>query len=125
MKQTDLKYEDLSFENKMALLEYSYMSCGNLNEVEQFYKNRHFTYEIISVNEAKKRCMEYPFDAGDFNSFEEYHQWYIGGGCIPNHGDSMYPVIEGGDDEWLDDGWHRFHSYVKHHKKEIPILSIQ
>lgn len=126
MKRTDLTFRELPIEYKKALLEYNYMRFETLEEVEAFYTNRIlFTMEIIHIEEAKKRCMEFPFDAGDFKSFNEYHEWYSAGGDVPDHGDSMYPVIEGGVDEWLDDGWHSFHSYVKKRVKEIPVLIFQ
>jgi len=100
------------------------MSFETLKEVEEFYKNHYFVFEIISIEEAKKRCMQFPFDAGDFSTFEAYHQWYIEGEDVPDHGNSVYPVIQGGDNEWLDDGWHRFHSYVKKGFQRIPVLTI-
>lgn len=124
MLQENITYFQLSNECKKALLEYCYMSFETLEEVEEFYKNRLFDFEMLTLEEAKRRCMQFPFDAGDFPTFEEYHQWYIDGGDIPDHGDSVYPSIEGGHNEWLDDGWHRFHSYVKKGFQFIPVLRI-
>lgn len=124
MKAKILSYHQLTDECQNALLAYCYMSYETVEEVEAFYKDELFTFEMIDIEEAKRRCMQFPFDAGDFYSFEEYHQWYIEGGDIPDHGDSIYPVIEGGHNEWLDDGWHRFHSYVKKGFQKIPVLSF-
>ncbi|MES5838038.1 hypothetical protein [Bacillus cereus group sp. MG11] len=120
-----LSFNELSSACKMALLEYCYMSCETMEDVRLMYKNNSFTFEIISIEESKKRCMQFPFDAGDFLTFEEYHEWYIKGGDIPYYGESMYPVIQGGDGEWLDDGWHRFHSYILYKKGFIPVLTIE
>lgn len=122
MKQEHLAFAELPLEAKKALLALRYMDCESMQEVEDLYQGFVFELEWIPVEEAKKRCMEQSEDLWGCKTFDDYHQAYLDGGDIPNHGDSMYPVIEGGMDEWLDDGWHRFHSYVLYGKKEIPVL---
>lgn len=120
-----LTFAELPIESKKALLEYCYMHCLTMADVENFYKDNLFSLEIISIEEAKRRCITQSEDWYAEESFEEYHKAYVGNGKdIPNHGDSVYPVIEGGFGEWLDDGWHRFHSYVKYGHKEVPVLKI-
>lgn len=119
-----LTFDELTNECKLALLEYFYMSCESVDDVKEKCKSSLFVFEKISIVEAKKRCMSFPFDCGEFTTFDEYHNWYVRGGDIPNYKNSMYPVIQGGCGEWLDDGWHRFHSYIVHKKEYIPVLSF-
>ena len=109
-----------------------------VNNTLNFYKNFKFKKEFISSEEAIKRCIENTREAREkFNSFWEYHLWYLGQteesyykelGDIENHKDSVFPVIESNDvefDGWLLDGWHRFHSYVKYYpEREIPVLKL-
>lgn len=65
----------------------------------------------------------------DFKTFQEYHEWYVGE-CLWSNSDEHYnqtwPSILGSaineDYEVLQDGWHRFHSYVKQGKKVMPII---
>jgi len=127
VNQNHLLFSELPFESKQALYVYrNEVESNTMEEVEKLYQGRTFTLEFISMEEAKKRCMEQFADWGwECQTFDDYHRIYVGDGSdIPNHGDSMYPVIESGDEEWLEDGWHRFHSYVKYDKKEVPVLRI-
>ena len=120
-----MTFNELPIECKKALLAYCYMRFQTIEEVAEFYKERLFKLETISMEEAKKRCIEQSEDWYEDETFEAYHQVYVGdGSTIPNHGDSIFPVIEGGFGEWLDDGWHRFHSYVKNGHSTIPVLRI-
>lgn len=60
---------------------------------------------------------------GEYDSFDEYHKWYIDGGDIPNYIGTQFAVILGDDeDEVLLDGWHRFHDYVRKGEKVIPAI---
>lgn len=124
----NLTFSELSMECKNALLAFCCEQYETLEEVEAFYRNRLFSIEIITVEEAKRRCMEnsegLDYYKGDF---EAHHREYVGDGSdIPYHGDSVYPLISSCDPyEWIIDGWHRFHSYVKYGIQDIPILTIQ
>ena len=122
MKRVGLTFNELSYEYKQALVEYMYM---DLEEVRVYFEKHRFTEEWISIEEAINRCMTLSADLEVYESFADYHESYFSVGDVPNHGDSMYPVIEGGDWEWLLDGWHRFHSYVRYGKTEIPVLRIE
>ena len=63
--------------------------------------------------------MEQPDEQG-FDSFQEYHEWY---GDNTDHGDSIFPIIIEPDcGEYIVDGWHRFHSYVRKGIDKIPYV---
>lgn len=56
-----------------------------------------------------------------FTDFPAYHRWYVSNGGIPQH-KSVWPVILSQEDtEVLEDGWHRFHSYVRRGLKFVPV----
>ena len=66
--------------------------------------------------------MDYAARNEGFDSADEYHEWYIKGGDIPDHGDSVWPVFLH-QTEVLLDGWHRLHSYYQKGMAEIPYFS--
>jgi len=76
-----------------------------------------FSLKTISMREAQRRAFR-GVQAGTgprpFKGFDDYHRWYMREGRpIPTYA-SRWPVIESPfADEWLEDGWHRFHSYVE------------
>jgi hypothetical protein len=68
-----------------------------------------------------------PFDVP--GGFDRWVQWYAKDGAIPDHGDSVWPVILGGKKEiekWEDglisDGSHRLCSYALHGSKSVPCI---
>lgn len=60
----------------------------------------------------------------DHKSWKSYHDWYRDNCGIPKHSaKELWPVILSGfPDEVLEDGHHRFHSYVELGVKEIPCV---
>lgn len=94
--------------------------------IEEFemdiYGNTVFGYVEIPRIELEKH-IENGVDFR-YNNFEEYHQWYMGGGDIPEHTE-VWAVILDSDirtDEVLLDGWHRFHCYVEQGIETIPAI---
>lgn len=60
-----------------------------------------------------------------YGTFENYAEWYRNGPHMPKHpAKDRWPVILGGDpiQEVLQDGWHRFHCYVKQNASIIPCI---
>jgi hypothetical protein len=84
-----------------------------------------FSLETISMAAAKRRSIERLTDGfghRPFATFDEYHRWYMQEcGPIPNY-PTQWPVIEGDPDGWLEDGSHRFHSYVEAGDQTVPVL---
>lgn len=99
---------------------------------------------VYSYNLTKEDIKKYTFEYGriptpviieliqknhpeipdDFNSFEEYHAWYISQGDTPNHNTAWAVIIANGinDSEILEDGWHRLHSYIRDNLEYIPFV---
>jgi len=61
---------------------------------------------------------------GQFKKFSEYHRWYVNQGHMPRHDTrNRWPVILSDfENETLQDGWHRFHDYVRQGADVIPAL---
>jgi hypothetical protein len=83
----------------------------------------------LPVATAIERVMSSGDHVDDFDGdWETYHDWYVSRGNLPDHGTSRWPVIEASiearnaDYGYLDDGWHRFHSYVLAGDTHIPLL---
>jgi len=71
------------------------------------------------------------YDAFPFENFQAYHKWYVNtaGGLskvTDQHYNEKWPVILGStidkDYEVLQDGWHRFHTYIRRKEKTIPVM---
>lgn len=59
----------------------------------------------------------------EYDSWKDYHEWYLNGGDIPNHSvKDRWACILSGDEELISDGWHRLHCYIKNNNKTIPIV---
>jgi len=91
-----------------------------------------FRYGRIPMNvliaSVDKMVKDNP-DTFPFNGFQDYHDDYQASHGV-DHGPSVLPVIlyppSGGivANEPIEDGWHRFHSYVKKGLKEIPAMQF-
>ena len=81
------------------------------------------------------RCMsEKGIWGSDFDSFQQYHEWYIENDLRRSgkrhNMQQRWPIIytlndSGFDDTYYDpieDGWHRFHAYVRAKHSTIPIV---
>lgn len=92
---------------------------------KKYYNDVKYALEWITVEEAKKRCMSFAELKENYKNFEEYHEQYLRNGDVPCH-EEQYPVFENVEDdyEWLIDGWHRFHSYVRDGFASIPVMRI-
>ena len=65
------------------------------------------------------------YDETSFSDFASYHAWYSSGG-LPDHSRrNRWPIIlsrKTNLDGLLEDGWHRFHCYVRQRARNIPCL---
>jgi hypothetical protein len=77
----------------------------------------------IPVDSVKRAVLADEELASSFSSWKDYAAWYCKGG-IPEHGPvNRWPVIlSSSDDETLQDGWHRLHSYVHAGHADIPAV---
>jgi len=130
-----LPFGDLPETHKNSLIVYHF-GCDvqwemiTKEDIAEFYQEenkRHGLYGIatISMKVATEECMRLLVDRTEKN-FEEYHKWYINFDIRDERmvfHKEMWPVILSPfPDEWLQDGWHRFHSYYAQKQKKVPIL---
>lgn len=96
-----------------------------------FYAERYGDYRIgyipcIHVEELKAAVMASHQLPQEFTTWKEYHAWYTSSITMPTYRvirKSMWPVILSSyNDEALQDGWRRFHQYIRRGVKSIPGL---
>lgn len=84
-------------------------------------------YAEVPVEAVKKAVAETTVAGGEHGhrDFDEYHAWYCRQG-VPDHrdGDRWPAIAWNQDDEVFEDGWHRFHSYVRAGHQTIPVLFV-
>lgn len=85
--------------------------------------------ELLPTTVVIAKVMMAGDHAVDFKgNWYAYHNWYLSRFGVPDHGTSRWPIIESDAAElragqaYIDDGWHRFHSYVKAGDTHIPVL---
>lgn len=59
-----------------------------------------------------------------FKNFEDYHNWYISFCDTPFYSKQWPVILAQGScgEEIIEDGWHRFHSYIRDGIKSIPFV---
>jgi len=139
-----LPFGSLLETHQKALIVYSFgcsvqwkdLSRQDIMDFQKEEKKRQGLYGIatIPMKVATEECMRcfgqevhgYDRDQKVHGSFELYHKWYINNDPTDERlvfHKEMWPVILSPyDDEWLQDGWHRFHSYYAQKQKKVPIL---
>ena len=96
-------------DNLIDILINDYISVGR-------NKNKSFAYGLVPTEILTKEITK----RMGFKTFKEYHEWYNDN---TEHGDSILPIILSLDNEELiEDGWHRFHSYYRKGIKKIPVV---
>lgn len=145
-----LPFRELSESAQLALLQYMAVDgsawaelMSGLEECESGGHEAHTRWLKQALPEAITRhghecfgCVRVPMgrlaacvlddvrDSGlGFGSWEEYHDWYLGGGDMPSYPDTRWPVILGSlDGEALADGSHRLHDYFRRGDSEVDCL---
>jgi hypothetical protein len=93
-----------------------------IDDYQKIKRNRHKSFgygeipsELLTVAVTKRL---------GYNSWDDYHTNYIHSDNT-DHGNSVIPIIMNFDNEELiEDGWHRFHSYIRKGMKLIPSVVI-
>ena len=88
-----------------------------IDDYAKVYGNTEFRIGEIDTEELKAKIMR--SQCSSFESFDDYHEWY---GDDTDHGDSVFPIVLSDCDECIEDGWHRFHSYIRKGLKVIPYV---
>jgi hypothetical protein len=88
------------------------------------YGNKKFGYVEIPAGALIEAVMGDLEIKDQFKEFEDYHDWYVRQGHMPEHESrNRWPVILSHyDEETLQDGWHRFHNYIQQGARMIPAL---
>jgi hypothetical protein len=124
-------YKDLTKNSQKAIFCYmqegTWEECDTVADSIRNYGKTKFGYGRVPTPELCKACYANiqvsPVSDHDFVSFSDYNCWYLNQGNVIDHGKSVWPVILNDfPDEFLQDGWHRFHSYVAKKLKSIPVL---
>lgn len=107
----------------------AYMSDGDFrDETEALIHARTLVYavEVVPMSELIERVT--PNMITDGWDFETWREWYgsVDDDRRVDHGDSVWPVIA--DDHFgtgIEDGWHRFYSYLTKGLTEVPVVHIR
>lgn len=100
-----------------------------IDQYDEKYGEEKFGVTNIPVNFCKHYIMTVIDIDGvtltdTYGSFEEYHKWYIGHCGEEKHTKkNPWPCfLSEFDDEFFEDGWHRFHRYVDLKMPSIPCV---
>lgn len=79
---------------------------------------------LVPVTEVIRAVMSFTEFSEKFQSFDEYHAWYLNLTTVPEYScKNRWPCIASDDkNEFIFDGWHRMHSYIRSGHETIPIL---
>ena len=98
-----------------------------INQYANVYGNKKFLYGVMNVNDIIEGIRD-DYQEFGFDNFNEYHKWYRED-SKEDYGDSVFPIILSPDErergfEFIEDGWHRFHSYVNKGITNIPVVKF-
>lgn len=94
-----------------------------LPEYIKYYGNVEFSVGEVRTEDIINSVMQDEDIASSFNSWSDYHEWYLSGEMPEHSKEKRWPIFLSSDDyETILDGWHRFHSYVKNKDESIPII---
>lgn len=93
-------------------------------ELKERTRGKRWGIASIPIEQIKNFVLQFDKDiAEDWKDFDSYHKWYISYGNIPEHKGKQWPIILSGFGyEFIQDGWHRLHCYMRQGKKTVPIL---
>jgi len=93
----------------------------NIYKFDELYGNKKFGVINVPVEVCKEEVMKHL--QGDFKTFEDYHNWYVGYGREKHTRRNAWPcILSDVKDEFLQDGWHRFHRYIDLKMEKIPCI---
>lgn len=136
-------FSDLYLKYRSAPVKFAQLPTGAQKAIRQFYvteaANAHAAAKLLDY--SKWSLFEVPtqelIDAVvledvvvsvDWDSWEDYHNWYLQNLDTEKRKDRWPLIIDKGHrlgniyQPFIEDGWHRFHSYVARGESSIPIL---
>lgn len=102
-----------------------WLSTTGLSVIEKLYGDRRFVIAEIAMSDLQQCVMQDPEILENWDSWKDYHQWYIqAADDIPSHSSrNPWPVILASTHkETIEDGWHRFHRYSQIGMNTIPCI---
>ena len=96
-----------------------------LPEYVKKYGKIKFGVITLSTALCKRMLMQEREVKQDWKNFDAYHKWYQDCSGNPTHKrKNPWPCILGSDfkNEFIEDGWHRFHRYVQLKMLSIPCV---
>ena len=99
-----------------------------IDQYANVYGNKKFLYGIMDINDIIEGIRD-TYESEGYNDFNKYHKWYRKTNK-EDYGDSVFPIILSSDksirngSEFIEDGWHRFHSYVDKGITNIPVVKF-
>lgn len=118
-----VNFEKLPPEYQMSIRQYTSEGLSEEEFVDHIPNYKFLYGEVPTEVLVKEIERVHKAEIGD--SFDSYHQWYLGQGYIPDHGpENRWPVTlsEYYEEEVLEDGWHRLHDYYRKGHKTIPVV---
>jgi hypothetical protein len=112
-----MPFGDLPKEAQLSILEYTQARSPEMVKAAQYglvnIPMEALTDHIMAHNDELK---------DDFDSFEQYHEWYMTKNKIRQHSQVRPVALSPYDDETLQDGWHRLHTYYHNGLKTVPAI---
>jgi len=123
------KIKGCEYEKARALHKKALMSPASMKFYSDKYGNVKLGYGYIPTKELIKAVWERDDALQEWKEdgvdFKDYKQWYFSNGAkMPNHSrTNRWPSILGcTNNEVIQDGWHRFYSYIQMKCRNIPCL---
>lgn len=119
-----LRFSELPTPHQAAIHEYT--KLGATDSIDRF----RFRVDEIPMPVAQQRTLDSIalLDCDNWLSWDEYHTWYLdqAGARVKDHGDSRWPsILSSVPGEFLEDGWHRFHSYARAGDATLPVVEMR
>ena len=93
-----------------------------ISDYNKHYPDREFSYGLVPTDYLIKKVSASDV-VEDYDNFYQYHRVYSSTNPA-KHKDANIPILVNDDeDEFIEDGWHRFHRYIDLGVKEIPVVS--
>lgn len=90
-----------------------------INDYKNYAPKQKFAYGYLPIDFIIAKIMN-SLDYKHWNNWEEYHQWY---GENAKHSSAALPILVSDyNEEYIEDGWHRFHRYYDLGIEEVPVV---
>jgi len=89
-------------------------------DYSKVYGNKKFKFGLYKTQKLINKVI----DCLGIDDWKEYHDSYMSTNKV-NYTDTIYPVIVNNEnDEFIEDGWHRFHYYIHRGYDSIPVIFL-